>query len=89
MIPTCNQELGILFSSEALSILGHPQPVVKWLHNGELLSDSSRATMQQLEDGLCSLVLVDLTPSDSGVYVCRAKNQLGEAMCAAKLHVGL
>ncbi|XP_017293667.1 myosin light chain kinase, smooth muscle isoform X2 [Kryptolebias marmoratus] len=68
---------------------GYPQPEVKWLHDGGPLSDPSRVTAQELEDGLCSLVLAHLTPSDSGVYVCRAKNKLGEAMCSAKLNVEL
>ncbi|XP_051795867.1 myosin light chain kinase, smooth muscle-like isoform X1 [Acanthochromis polyacanthus] len=66
---------------------GYPQPKVKWLQNEKLVSESSRVTMEQQEDGRCSLVLVDLEPSDSGVYVCRASNKLGEAMCSAKLKV--
>ncbi|GAA6214339.1 myosin light chain kinase, smooth muscle-like isoform X1 [Lates japonicus] len=66
---------------------GYPQPKVKWLQNNKPVSESSRVTMEQQEDGLCSLVLADLKPSDSGVYVCRASNKLGEAMCSAKLKV--
>ncbi|XP_038591011.1 myosin light chain kinase, smooth muscle-like isoform X2 [Micropterus salmoides] len=66
---------------------GYPQPEVKWLQNEKPLSPSSRVTMEQHEDGLCSLVVTDLKPSDSGVYVCKAGNKLGEAMCSAKLKV--
>ncbi|KAI3365201.1 hypothetical protein L3Q82_010304, partial [Scortum barcoo] len=66
---------------------GYPQPEVKWLQNEKPVSESGRVTMQQHEDGLCSLVLANLKPSDSGVYVCRASNKLGEAMCSAKLKV--
>ncbi|KAM8730437.1 myosin light chain kinase, smooth muscle-like [Acanthopagrus schlegelii] len=66
---------------------GYPQPKVKWLRNEKLVSGSSRVTMEQHEDGICSLVLADLEPSDSGVYVCRAGNKLGEATCSAKLTV--
>ncbi|KAK5611770.1 hypothetical protein CRENBAI_010143 [Crenichthys baileyi] len=68
---------------------GYPQPEVKWLHNEEPLCDSSRVKMQQDEDGFCSLVVADLAPSDSGIYVCIAQNKLGEAMCSAKLKVEL
>ncbi|XP_072230284.1 myosin light chain kinase, smooth muscle-like [Leuresthes tenuis] len=68
---------------------GYPQPDVKWLQNEEPVSESSRVAIEQDEDGLCSLVLDDLRPSDSGVYECRAKNKLGEAMCSAKLKVEL
>nr|XP_020461020.1 myosin light chain kinase, smooth muscle-like [Monopterus albus] len=66
---------------------GYPRPGVKWFQNEKLLSQSNRVTMEQDEDGLCSLVLADLEPSYSGVYVCRARNKLGEAMCSAKLKV--
>ncbi|XP_071319736.1 myosin light chain kinase, smooth muscle-like isoform X2 [Trachinotus anak] len=66
---------------------GYPQPEVRWLHNEKPVSESSRATVEQHEDGLCSLVLSNLKPSDAGVYVCRASNKLGEAMCSAKLKV--
>ncbi|XP_043957725.1 myosin light chain kinase, smooth muscle-like [Gambusia affinis] len=68
---------------------GYPQPEVKWLHNEEPLSDSSRVRMQRDDDGLCSLVVADLALSDCGTYVCRAQNKLGEAMCSAKLKVEL
>ncbi|XP_068439500.1 myosin light chain kinase, smooth muscle-like isoform X2 [Clinocottus analis] len=66
---------------------GYPQPEVRWLQNEKPVSGSCRVTMEQHEDGLCSLVLADLEPSDSGVYVCRASNKLGEGMCSAKLRV--
>ncbi|XP_032358998.1 myosin light chain kinase, smooth muscle isoform X3 [Etheostoma spectabile] len=66
---------------------GYPQPKVKWLQNEKPVSESNRVTIEQHEDGLCSLVLAGLEPSDSGVYVCRASNKLGEAMCSAKLKV--
>ncbi|XP_063749336.1 myosin light chain kinase, smooth muscle-like isoform X2 [Eleginops maclovinus] len=66
---------------------GYPQLEVKWLQNEKPVGESGRVTMEQHEDGLCSLVLADLELSDSGVYVCRAGNMLGEAMCSAKLKV--
>ncbi|XP_042364298.1 myosin light chain kinase, smooth muscle-like [Plectropomus leopardus] len=66
---------------------GYPQPEVKWLQNKKPVSESDRVTIEQHEDGLCSLVVADLDLSDSGVYVCRASNKLGAAMCSAKLTV--
>ncbi|XP_041670775.1 myosin light chain kinase, smooth muscle-like [Cheilinus undulatus] len=68
------------------TVNGYPQPEVKWLHNDKPLSGSSRVTMEQ-QEGLCALLVADLKTSDSGVYVCRASNKLGEAMCSAKLKV--
>ncbi|TMS22674.1 Myosin light chain kinase, smooth muscle [Larimichthys crocea] len=66
---------------------GYPQPELKWLHDEKPVCESCRVTMEQNEDGLCSLVVADLEPSDSGIYVCKASNKLGEAMCSAKLKV--
>ncbi|XP_070708167.1 myosin light chain kinase, smooth muscle-like [Pempheris klunzingeri] len=66
---------------------GYPQPEVKWLQNEQPVSESHRVTMEQNEDGLCSLLVADLESSDSGVYVCRACNKLGEAISSAKLKV--
>ncbi|XP_068162180.1 myosin light chain kinase, smooth muscle-like isoform X2 [Antennarius striatus] len=66
---------------------GYPPPEVRWLQNEDLLSESSRVTMEQQEDGLCSLILDQLEPLDSGVYTCRATNRLGAAVCSAHLRV--
>lgn len=60
---------------------------MQWLQDGNPVTESSRATAEQEEDGLCALVLADLNPSDSGVYTCTATNKLGEATCSAKLKV--
>lgn len=75
------------FTSMIVFILGFPQPDVQWLQDKKPVSKSCRVTMEHHEDGLCSLVLADLEPSDSGVYMCRASNKLGEAVCSAKLKV--
>lgn len=73
----------------ACVVNGYPQPEVKWLHNEKPMPESCRVAVEHHEDGLCSLVLADLKLSDSGVYVCKARNKLGEAMCSAKLKVQL
>lgn len=77
----------LCFNTHLTRITGFPQPEVSWLQDERPVSGSSRVTVEQHEDGLCSLVLSDLELSDSGVYVCRASNKLGEAMCSAKLRV--
>ncbi|XP_028989089.1 myosin light chain kinase, smooth muscle-like isoform X2 [Betta splendens] len=70
-------------------VSGHPQPAVKWLHRDEPVSESLRVSAKRDGDGLCSLVVLDAQPSDSGVYVCSASNALGEATCSARLRVEL
>lgn len=78
------QKLILLICSLGPTFLGYPQPTVQWLQNGNPVT---RATTEQEEDGLCTLILADLKPSDSGVYTCKASNKLGAATCSAKLKV--
>ncbi|KAK7919460.1 hypothetical protein WMY93_010744 [Mugilogobius chulae] len=66
---------------------GYPELQVKWLQNEKEVQESSRVTKEINEDGVCSLVFTDVKTSDSGVYVCRASNKLGEATCSAKLTI--
>uniref|UniRef100_A0A674AS97 Myosin light chain kinase, smooth muscle-like n=1 Tax=Salmo trutta TaxID=8032 RepID=A0A674AS97_SALTR len=71
----------------ACRVQGYPEPEVVWFKDEEPVESSSRVTMGY--DGMCELVLTDLGPADSGVYKCRATNDLGEALCSAKLTVEL
>ncbi|CAL1600135.1 unnamed protein product [Knipowitschia caucasica] len=66
---------------------GYPELQVKWLQNEKEVLESSRVTKEINEDGVCTLVVSEVKTSDSGVYVCRASNKLGEAACSAKLNV--
>ncbi|CAB1312155.1 unnamed protein product, partial [Coregonus sp. 'balchen'] len=61
----------------------YPEPEVMWLKDERPVESSSRVTVEY--DGMCELVLTDLGPADSGIYKCRATNDLGEALCSAKL----
>uniref|UniRef100_A0A8C7STJ2 Myosin light chain kinase, smooth muscle-like n=1 Tax=Oncorhynchus mykiss TaxID=8022 RepID=A0A8C7STJ2_ONCMY len=71
----------------ACRVQGYPEPEVVWFKDEETVESSSRVTMEY--DGMCELVLTDLGPADTGVYKCRATNDLGEALCSAKLTVEL
>ncbi|KAM3849265.1 LOW QUALITY PROTEIN: myosin light chain kinase, smooth muscle-like [Diretmus argenteus] len=66
---------------------GYPEPEVEWLQDEQPVVESSRVTVEHHEDGRCSLLLAGLGPSDTGVYMCRATNHLGDAVCSAKLTV--
>ncbi|XP_023563514.1 obscurin isoform X3 [Octodon degus] len=67
-------------------IEGNPQPTVTWYKDGFQLVDSAR--LQQRQDGtLCSLVLMDTTQGDAGVYTCIAHNTGGQVLCKAELLV--
>uniref|UniRef100_A0A8C7G0B6 Myosin light chain kinase, smooth muscle-like n=1 Tax=Oncorhynchus kisutch TaxID=8019 RepID=A0A8C7G0B6_ONCKI len=71
----------------ACRVQGYPEPEVVWFKDEETVESSSRVTVGY--DGMCELVLTDLGPADTGVYKCRATNDLGEALCSAKLTVEL
>ncbi|KAL4660506.1 myosin light chain kinase, smooth muscle-like isoform X1 [Arapaima gigas] len=68
-------------------IEGYPNPTVQWLLEGELVAESPRLQVKYDPDGGCSLVLNNIRLEDAGVYVCKATNSLGKAMCSAKLTV--
>ncbi|XP_030622886.1 myosin light chain kinase, smooth muscle-like [Chanos chanos] len=73
----------------ACHIYGYPDPEVVWLQDGELLEETERVRIEYEESGLCTLILTDVKPEDSGIYKCQASNSLGQALCSAKLSVEL
>ncbi|XP_059391295.1 obscurin-like [Carassius carassius] len=75
-------------ASLSCTIVGNPVPVVTWEKEKMLLSAGGR--FKKVEDGdVYRLTIYDLTLEDSGQYMCRAKNNVGEAYAAVTLKVGL
>ncbi|XP_043082206.1 obscurin isoform X23 [Puntigrus tetrazona] len=75
-------------ASLSCTIVGNPVPVVTWEKDKMLLSAGGR--FKKVEDGdVYRLTIYDLTLEDSGQYMCRAKNNVGEAYAAVTLKVGL
>ncbi|XP_051738415.1 obscurin-like isoform X36 [Ctenopharyngodon idella] len=75
-------------ASLSCTIVGNPVPVVTWEKDKLLLSTGGR--FKTVEDGdVYRLTIYDLTLEDSGQYICRAKNNVGEAYAAVTLKVGL
>ncbi|XP_016380464.1 obscurin-like [Sinocyclocheilus rhinocerous] len=75
-------------ASLSCTIVGTPVPVVTWEKGKMLLSAGGR--FKTVEDGdVYRLTVYDLTLEDSGQYMCRAKNNVGEAYAAVTLKVGL
>lgn len=60
-----------------------------WLQDEDPVEETERVQIKYEEDGTCMLVLSDVKLRDSGVYKCRATNSLGEALCSARVTVGL
>ncbi|KAM6948963.1 obscurin [Aplochiton taeniatus] len=75
-------------ASLSCTIVGSPTPKVTW--EREKLQLSSGGRFKTVEDGdMYRLTIYDLTLEDSGQYMCRAKNSVGEAYAAVTLKVGL
>ena len=54
---------------------GHPTPVVRWIKDGEFLDLSSANKFQIVGSG--NLVISSVEKSDTGWYVCSARNMAG------------
>lgn len=57
-----------------------------WFQDDILLCESSHITFVY-DDNECSLVVLNTSPEDSGVYTCTAKNLAGSVSCKAELTV--
>ncbi|XP_035994190.1 obscurin isoform X12 [Fundulus heteroclitus] len=70
------------------TVVGNPTPKITWEKDKLKLSSGGR--FKTVEDGdIYRLTIYDLTLEDSGQYMCRAKNNVGEAYAAVTLKVAL
>ncbi|XP_045907719.1 obscurin isoform X22 [Micropterus dolomieu] len=70
------------------TIVGSPTPRITW--EKDKLNLTSGGRFKTVEDGnVYRLTIYDLTLEDSGQYMCRAKNSVGEAYAAVTLKVAL
>ncbi|XP_036374685.1 obscurin isoform X3 [Megalops cyprinoides] len=68
-------------------MVGKPDKV-RWLKDGEPLTDGKHHHIDIYNDGTCSLVITGVTTKDTGVYTCEATNKFGVAVHSAKVTVG-
>ncbi|XP_061142842.1 obscurin-like protein 1 isoform X4 [Syngnathus typhle] len=67
-------------------ISGDPRPAVIWERNNEKIDPQGRYRV--FEDGnVYNLIITAVTMEDSGQYMCKAKNSIGETYAAATLKV--
>lgn len=64
----------------------YPLIQVTCFQNDILLAESSHYTFVY-DDNECSLVILNASPDDSGVYTCTARNLAGSVSCKAELTV--
>ncbi|NXL04847.1 OBSL1 protein, partial [Mesembrinibis cayennensis] len=67
-------------------ITGDPRPSILWEKDKTPIEPSGRFHVEAKGD-LYSLLVSRATPQDSGLYVCKAKNSVGETYAAATLKV--
>ncbi|KAG7502171.1 obscurin 1 isoform X10 [Solea senegalensis] len=67
-------------------ISGDPRPAVIWERNNEKIDPQGQYRV--FEDGnVYNLIISAVTVEDSGQYICKAKNSIGETYAAATLNV--
>lgn len=70
------------------TIVGNPTPLITWEKGKLRLTSGGR--FKTVDDGdVYRITIYDLTLEDSGQYLCRAKNTVGEAYAAVTLKVAL
>ncbi|KAF1610401.1 Obscurin-like protein 1, partial [Eudyptes chrysolophus] len=67
-------------------ITGDPRPSILWEKDKTPIEPSGRFHMEAKGD-LYSLLVSRATPQDSGLYICKARNSVGETYAAATLKV--
>lgn len=68
-------------------VQGKPDKV-RWLKDGELLTDGKHHHIDIYNDGTCSLVITAITTKDTGVYACEVTNRFGVSSHSGKVTVG-
>ncbi|KAJ7345582.1 hypothetical protein JRQ81_001532 [Phrynocephalus forsythii] len=68
-------------------VLGCPAPVVQWFKENECISPDGLKFVVAHENGSHSLTIQDVRYCDSGMYICKAVNTVGEAICRCFLAV--
>ncbi|KAM6421383.1 uncharacterized protein O9250_004110 [Rhynochetos jubatus] len=68
-------------------VTGTPVPVVQWFRGDTCVTPATGKYVVSQKEGLHSLKIQNVCPSDGGWYHCRAINRLGEATCKGSLVV--
>uniref|UniRef100_A0A8C2WVP8 Myopalladin n=1 Tax=Cyclopterus lumpus TaxID=8103 RepID=A0A8C2WVP8_CYCLU len=90
--PVFTKSLQDLLASEGQLVVlegrvkGVPPPRVDWYREGKTIEDSPDFRILQ-KKGICTLVIAEVFPEDSGMFTCTASNKYGTVSSAATLRV--
>ncbi|XP_010791742.1 myopalladin isoform X2 [Notothenia coriiceps] len=90
--PVFTKSLQDLLASECQLVVlecrvkGVPSPRVDWYRDGTFIEDSPEHRILQKKD-ICTLVIAEVFPEDSGMFTCTASNNYGTVSSAAALRV--
>lgn len=68
-------------------VKGKPEKV-RWLKDGEALTDGKHHHIDIYNDGACLLVITAITTKDTGLYTCEVTNKFGVSSHSGKVTVG-
>ncbi|XP_071495752.1 uncharacterized protein [Diadema antillarum] len=68
-------------------VKGEPAPEVEWFKNDLPVRTSKNIRVECGDEGICMLSFYNIQPISSGVYTIKATNEVGEAVCTARLEV--
>ncbi|KAK9541860.1 hypothetical protein VZT92_001878 [Zoarces viviparus] len=90
--PVFTKSLQDLLASEGQLVVlecrvkGVPSPRVDWYREGKTIEDSPDFRILQ-NKGICTLVIAEVFPEESGMFTCTASNNYGTVSSAATLRV--
>uniref|UniRef100_A0A3P9BYJ1 Myopalladin n=1 Tax=Maylandia zebra TaxID=106582 RepID=A0A3P9BYJ1_9CICH len=88
--PVFTKSLQDLIASEGQLVVlecrvkGVPSPRVDWYREGKIMEDSPDFRILQKKE-ICTLVIAEVFPEDSGVFTCTANNKYGTVSSSAAL----
>lgn len=72
-----NQSADLHGTVTLVCVLEGKPSTVHWLKNGQQITSDHRCRIKTTENGVCTLVIKNLTTNDSGIYTCEVVNKFG------------
>jgi hypothetical protein len=70
-----------------VEVVAVPKPQIIWYKNGEEIQCDDRIQTHDAKGGVYQLIIKNSHNDDTGVYVCKVVNEVGQAECSARLEI--